>query len=82
MVAALNRVLGCLVVAAALSCGGGGKAPVDCATAGADCTLRQAAEQAGVQIGSAVRDVFDDDPRYGLARRASDQPACGRASRT
>jgi endo-1,4-beta-xylanase len=47
-----------------LACGDAGSPTVDCASPGADCTLRQAAEQAGFRIGAAVRTGFQDDPEY------------------
>jgi len=45
-------------------------AQVDCRAAGADCSLREAAEQGGVLIGAAVSDLFDSDPAYGPALAA------------
>ena len=39
-------------------------AQLDCRAPEADCSLREAAAQAGVLIGAAVRDVADSDPLY------------------
>jgi hypothetical protein len=67
----IASLLVAMSLALSSACGGGGGqvgAPAsDCGAPGADCTLRQAAEEAGVLIGSAVRDVFDADARYGPA---------------
>ena len=49
----------------ALSSGCGGDNQVDCEAGGADCTLSEAAVQAGVLIGTAFREVDEtDDPDY------------------
>lgn len=54
-----------LAGALALSSGCGGDEQLDCRADGADCTLRQAAVQAGVLIGAAFREVDEtDDPAY------------------
>ena len=47
----------------ALACEGDD--PVDCRADGANCSLREAAVQAGVQVGAAFREVSaTDDPKY------------------
>jgi len=42
-----------------------GDDPVDCRADGANCSLREAAAQAGVQVGAAFREISaTDDPKY------------------
>jgi len=61
------KAIGMLLLASALasSSGCGGHDQLDCRAEGADCTLREAAAQAGVLIGTAFREVAEmDDPEY------------------
>jgi endo-1,4-beta-xylanase len=60
--------VGPLLLAAALA--PAARAQVDCRMPGEDCSLREAAAQAGVRIGAAVSDFFDSDPAYGPALAA------------
>ncbi|MDH3686021.1 MAG: endo-1,4-beta-xylanase, partial [Myxococcales bacterium] len=68
MRATLVSGLGPLLLSAALA--SASHAQLDCRAAGADCSLREAAEQGGVLIGAAVSDLFDSDPAYGPALAA------------
>jgi endo-1,4-beta-xylanase len=68
MRATLAVALNPLLLAAALA--SPARAQVDCRAPGTDCSLREAAAQAGVRIGSAVSDFFDSDPAYGPALAA------------
>ena len=61
---AAYAVCGFALALLALGCGSDGAGSRDCTEAGADCTLREAADQAGVLIGTAIRDGFEGDPEY------------------